>query len=433
MSIQKQFEKFYENIKLTAPQRKDAKDKYSGVCKTLHNYYYPDIDYVGNTKFLIGSYGKHTNIRPPRDVDVLFIMPPDKYKQYSDNGSNGASQLLQDIRGILKKTYTTTEEIHGWGKVVLIKFSDGTHNVELLPAWENDDGTFIIPNSEKGGGWELWDPKSEIEKIDTSNQQTGKTKILIRMVKKWTDNCSVSLKSFEIESAVLDFFSINSAADEYSALVKNFFEFFLDITTDEEVKSHLTTAKNRSAKALEFERDGDFKDAIAEWRKVFGNDFPNYKKSAFVEDFESKLRQLQKDYPSQKEQFLQSDYGISVKIDRRYNLKIDAEVTQNGFRPDWLTNLILNNFPLRKRKNLLFKITENTTPLPYSIKWKVRNFGEEARLASGLRGEITDDKGKGEKSEETLYRGEHYVECYVIKNNTCVAFDRIMVPIGANF
>ena len=69
--MEEQFNKFYNNIKLTKKQREDAKTKYSGVCKKLHEYYYPNISYSGSTKLLFGSYGKHTNIRPPRDVDVL--------------------------------------------------------------------------------------------------------------------------------------------------------------------------------------------------------------------------------------------------------------------------------------------------------------------------------------------------------------------------
>jgi hypothetical protein len=30
-----------------------------------------------------------------------------------------------------------------------VKFTENTHNVEVLPALEQEDGTFIIPNSEK--------------------------------------------------------------------------------------------------------------------------------------------------------------------------------------------------------------------------------------------------------------------------------------------
>jgi hypothetical protein len=51
-------------------------------------------------------------------------------------------------------------------------------------------------------------------------------------------------------------------------------------------------------------------------------------------------------------------------------------------------------------------------------------------VAKDLRGEITNDKGNEEKIEYTKYQGQHYVECYIIKNNICVAFDRILVPVG---
>jgi len=64
-TIRKSFEKFVSNIRLTSAQIEDAKKKYNGVCKKLHNHYYPDSEYNGSTKLLIGSYGKRTNIRPP--------------------------------------------------------------------------------------------------------------------------------------------------------------------------------------------------------------------------------------------------------------------------------------------------------------------------------------------------------------------------------
>jgi hypothetical protein len=65
--------------------------------------------------------------------------------------------------------------------------------------------------------------------------------------------------------------------------------------------------------------------------------------------------------------------------------------------------------------------------------WKVRNFGEEAKGANGLRGEITYDKGWKQKEEDTRYYGEHYVECYAIKDNKCVAIGKILVPIGNEY
>jgi len=158
------FRKFCDNIRLTDKQEEDAKTKYDWVCETLHNNYYTDTTYNWTSKFLFGSYRKKTNIRPiseDQDVDAIFKMPEDKFDKYNNHEWNGQSALLQKIRYILQDTYSTTEEIRGRGKVVLVKFSEGTHNVEILPAWEEEDGTFTIPNTENWWSWEIFDPKSE--------------------------------------------------------------------------------------------------------------------------------------------------------------------------------------------------------------------------------------------------------------------------------
>lgn len=431
MSIQEKFEKFYKNIKLTKTQREDAKIKYKGVCKKLHDYYYTDIEYNGNSKLLIGSYGKHTNIRPPRDVDVLFIMPPEKFEQYDDNSSNSQSQLLQDIKKILSDKYSTTDKIKAWGKVVLVQFSDGYHNIELLPAWQKDNGKFLIPNSANNGSWDEWDLKSEIVKIKKSNNDNNKKTIpLIRMIKKWSDTCAVELKSYKIEYNVLNFINLNDSSQEYSVLIKNLFNYLYHNITKESIKSHIKTAYNRAVKACDFEKNSKFEKAIEEWKKIFGDDFPKGKISKEITVvYQQKLSELQRLYPSYKEEYIDSHYNIPIQIDNDCFVKIDALIKQNGFRDKMLSEYLKNRLPLVKEMSIILKIIRINIPEPFNVKWKVRNFGDEAQRVDDLRGEISDDVGGLEKKENTKYRGEHYVECYIIKNNYCVATDRIFVPI----
>jgi hypothetical protein len=111
--LTKYFEIFDKELKLTSKQLKDAKTKYNNVCKTLHKYYY-DSKYDGKTKLLFGSYKKNTNIRPlvkNQDVDVLFKIPKETFDKFNNYDSNGQSALLQEIRSILKDTYTTTKKL----------------------------------------------------------------------------------------------------------------------------------------------------------------------------------------------------------------------------------------------------------------------------------------------------------------------------------
>jgi len=47
-----------------------------------------------------------------------------------------------------------------------------------------------------------------------------------------------------------------------------------------------------------------------------------------------------------------------------------------------------------------------------------------------LRGDISTTGNDTRSKEESSFAGNHYVECYLIKNDVCVATDIISVPIG---
>ena len=68
-------------------------------------------------------------------------------------------------------------------------------------------------------------------------------------------------------------------------------------------------------------------------------------------------------------------------------------------------------------------------PKPYKIYWKVRNVGAEAERRDEIRGQIIQTKNDHHK-EHTQFQGNHYVECYLVKNGICVARAKIQVPIG---
>lgn len=282
--MEKQFKKFSEEIRLTSNQSNDAKTKYTGVCKALHKEYYEN-DYDGKSKFLFGSYKTKTNIRPiseMQDVDVLFKIPQetfDKFDNY-DSNSNGQSALLQEIKDVLKNTYSTTDKISGWGKVVLVKMADGSHNIEVLPALENEDGTFTIPETANGGSWEDFDPRKQVDEFTTSNSDTsGLTADLGRMMKSWKRNAASMLySSHALLNDIIEFlnseFTNGAEYEDYHEVVKNFFDYIKNDCTDNDRKSHITTAFNRAVKAIEYMDDDKPKEASEEWRKIFGDKFP---------------------------------------------------------------------------------------------------------------------------------------------------------------
>ncbi len=288
--MQKKFTTFIENITLTQTQSADAEEKYTGVCEKLHSSYYAG-DYNENKKFLFGSYKTKTSIRPltsDQDVDVLFKIPQATFDKFDAYESNGQEALLQEVRNILREKYTTTDKIKAWGKVVLVNFTEGHHNVELLPALELEDNTFKIPNSENDGSWEIFDPRAELNKFNDSNDATGGlTRDLAKMLKAWAHNTtSMNYRSCDRMNDIISFlnsnYPIGIGSATYSKVVFDFFDY-MAVRCCDEIKSYIDTAFTSAQKALEYEDNEKPKEASEEWRKIFGKEFPLIKENPLRE------------------------------------------------------------------------------------------------------------------------------------------------------
>lgn len=155
------------------------------------------------------------------------------------------------------------------------------------------------------------------------------------------------------------------------------------------------------------------------WRDVFGKDFPKYANE------ENEAKAINESYRNT-EEFIESYYPVDIK----YDLKIDCEVKQSGFREGSLRDYLYKKIRLLPNKSLRFFIVRIDVPYPYEVKWKVTNRGEQAILRDCLRGQILEDQGFQERNENTNFKGSHLVECYIIKNNVVVARDIIDVPIS---
>lgn len=160
--------------------------------------------------------------------------------------------------------------------------------------------------------------------------------------------------------------------------------------------------------------------AIAAWQEIFGEEF-----DPDTLDRVAALAPLSASVPWEQEEQIQDRFP--VKIDPDYRLKIKGEVVPKaGFRNLDLTQ---RGYRVGKRRTLKFRVVNLTVPGPYDIYWKVRNGDREAHDANQLRGEIRKDDGSRIKTEPTLYKGTHYVECYVVKNSVVVAKDRQTVIV----
>src|SRR5580692_5624861 len=72
--VRQRFRQFLANLDLTAGQAGDGVTKHTGVVATL-NRAYRNVSEGSTHRVLIGSWAKETRVRPPRDIDLLFILP----------------------------------------------------------------------------------------------------------------------------------------------------------------------------------------------------------------------------------------------------------------------------------------------------------------------------------------------------------------------
>jgi hypothetical protein len=289
MTVAARFSAFLENIKLTSAQVTDGETKHKNVRNCLNTHYYSSSSETANS-LLVGSWGKSTRVRPPRDIDVLFELPFEVYNRYQQRTGNRQSQLLQEVRDVVLKRFTNTE-IKGDGPAVVIPFQ--SFKVELVPAVKLTNDKYWICITKNGGSYKTFDPWNEIEYVKKSDERSkGNTRALIRMAKTWQSYCSVPVKSFYLELLAVNFLAQWSNFDKsttyYDWMVRDYFAYIKDkdwtnlfvpgtgeqMLLDGTWKSRAQSAHDRAVKACENDANGFHHVAGEEWQIIFGTDIP---------------------------------------------------------------------------------------------------------------------------------------------------------------
>jgi hypothetical protein len=289
MVVAQRFEAFLSDITLTPAQRTDGETKHKNVRSCLNAHYYGTNSETANSR-LVGSWGKATRVRPPRDIDVLFELPVAVYHRYEARGGNKQSQLLQEVKDVLLNRFPNTA-IKGDGPAVVIPFA--TFKVELVPAIKLTSGQYWICLTQHGGSYKIFDPTAELQTVEESNKRSlNKTRDLVRMAKVWQAYCSVPIKSFYLELLAIEFLrqwpNYDKTKIYYDWMVRDYFAFIQgrdwtyisvpgtaeQILLNSDWKSRAESAYARAAKACENETGGYPYLAGEEWQKIFGTNIP---------------------------------------------------------------------------------------------------------------------------------------------------------------
>ena len=289
MNVSDRFHRLLTNLQLTPSQRDDGFTKYKSVVACLNACYWGTSSPTDHAR-LVGSWGKNSAIRPPRDVDLLFELPWAVYSRFNKRTGNKQTQLLQEVKSLLLKTFPRTD-VRGDGQVVCVPFQ--SYAVEVVPAFRLLAGDYWICDTKEGGRYKTTDPDAEIHHLDASDRASnGNTRDLIRMMKRWQAFCGVPLKSFWIELLAVEFLLTweyrGKSTVYYDWMVRDFFGYLLRqaffvmwvpgtieiVNIGDSWRSRAQTAHGRAVKACEYECNNCKCLAGGEWQKIFDSDIP---------------------------------------------------------------------------------------------------------------------------------------------------------------
>ena len=378
--------------------------------KLSEKYYDEDTDGT----IIVGSVGRLTAITKTSDYDVLYVLPSTaftRFDNYSDS-DNGQSALLQEIKAVVNETYPNTQ-VRGDGQVVVITFGDGV--IELVPAFEQSDGSFKYPDSNDGGKWKVTKPVQEIAAAVSAKD--GSLEIysyLCYLARKWKNHTGFAFKGLLIDTLVLDYLSSDSTYPEKSAteLLKGLYAYLAG--EDKERSYWLALGSNQQ---ISNDDNGKFIYKAAQALKKFTDDVDL--STAMQELFgykETENRALQEEFAEEK-----------FTIDIQYNMTLDCEITQESWATKRLSEYLMSHLKIKGDKTLNFKLAASNIPpdVPVSYWWKVRNLGPESKGRE--RGKIFE--GSKSQVEKSSFNGRHYVECFAAIDGIAIARARIDVPI----
>lgn len=429
MDIAKDFEVFCKEIQLDDDEMNTSKGE---IAKKLNNYYYGLENEKKEHIISVGSVGRKTAIKGSSDLDLLFVLPSSIYEKYNSYSGNGQSALLQEVKNSLKNRYPNTD-IRGDGQVVVIDFSN--YSVELVPGFLQENDVFKYPDTNNGGSWKITDPLNEQKACQEANEKSNGIFLdFCHIMRAWKNKQGFEFPGLLIDTLVFNYMDEEDYLDgkeycDYLEILQGLFDYLKSRDKNQKYwfapgsNQHVYNKGNgrfvkeakKAAKQIDetLEEDGDINACL---RVILGNTFPKEERS--------KSFGIIRKYDTSSEQFIEDLFPIDIQ----YSLKLECKVTQDGFRDDFLSNILRERKMLKRNKKLDFFIERSNFPEDSLIYWKVRNVGSEAIKRKCVRGEIKKTN-RTHQIENTNFRGAHYVECFAVRNGVCIARDHIDVPI----
>ena len=284
---------------------------------------YPDINIA------FGSFARKTKTRPLDDIDLMVGISADGC-YYSENSWDDISLCFPDNYTGKLKNYADTRnssylsstritnafktelgnisqyssaEIKRDGEAATLKLVSYSWNFDIVPCFltsPDSDGNsyYLIPN--RSGSWKKTNPKTDRDRLSAVNQnQSGNVLNVIRILKYWKQEKKVNIGSYLLEAMILYYYESkpNNTCSEYVDLeLENVFNYLANsiinnVADPKNIQSNINDIDyysryslsekfkkfaQLSSDARELEKEEKLKESINAWKKVFGDNFPDY-------------------------------------------------------------------------------------------------------------------------------------------------------------
>ena len=450
--VSKEFRKFYKNyVVLQSEKQQNLRDKKDLNIKRLEDglvLYNEEkgTSYAIAEKRVQGSMAMATVVQNDSndyDIDVAIVF------DRSNIGDLTPLQARRLVCNALEKKcgqFKVTPECKT--NCVRVQYADGYHvDFAVYRRFKDDDTSEYSYEHSGGSNWTARDPAAITKWFQDEVKEKGtELRQVVRLSKMFCKSRSgwVNMPGGLIQSVLCN----EVFATEYDRLDEIFYYTMINIRdrleestevynpTDSEIsllsaQNHYDKMNNwlsRLSDKLEklsiLERDDcTYKEAVTAWETFFNHTFWTELTVSLCE-----CSSIQKSVFTDTEEYIED----LVPINDCYNVDIKCQVEANGIRKQFLSKF-LQAYPqfyklLPHGMKLHFEAVTDV-PNPDAIWWKVRNVGEIAERKNDIRGQI-ERKWWDYKTEDTMFGGPHFVECYIIKNGECVAMKRIDVHIG---
>lgn len=378
------------------------------------------------------------------DIDVAVVF---NKSELGDKGALATRNIVADALKRKTSQFNATPEVKT--SCVRLKYAEGYHIDFAIYRrhYDSNNNRWIYEHA--GSDWSERELKGLTnwfkEQNDSSN---GKLRKVVRLSKMFCKSrsswknmpsgllqtvlCDEKLQGVYDRIDMLFYYTmkeiVNRLEEDTSVLAP--VDNNRDLTPRVSDSKKMTNWKNRLKSKLEdleilFKEGCTESDALQAWYGFFNHDFWN--EQAANESCAYSLSKAKKVVSSftDTEQFIEDIYPVNL----RYHCKVSCHVSGNGWTSTPLSQFLsILRYYLPHNFEISCKMISTDCPKPYEILWKVKNVGPEAERRDMIRGQI-DQKGAS-IIEHSQFFGNHYIECYIIKDNVCVARNRIEVPIG---